>query len=185
MDGWKVLRLPVESALAALLMVSVAACGDQGDVPDSARTPELVARADIASSATAVVEELARKTPTPYSRSVPSPVVVTATSVPSETVEAAAEVSLVTATPAAIESPTVNGFIAPTVVVGVHADCNHREDTNFAAAPDTSADPDSCGWGDVWRMADASGTRGCGVAQVRREGLLHEDGLKGQDDKSV
>ncbi len=116
MDRWKACRLPVGSALAALLMVTVAACGGQEDVPEPAETPELVARTD-AAAAKVVVEELARETPTPYSRSVPSPVVVTATSVPTATVEAASAVSPATETPAAIKSPTANGFVAPTVVV--------------------------------------------------------------------
>ena len=116
MNGWKLLRLPVGSALAVLLLVTVAACGGQEDVPEPAETPELVARTDAAST-TVVVDGMVRQSPTPYLRSVPAPLVVTATSFPAATFESASADSPTIATPVAIESPTVNGFIAPTVVV--------------------------------------------------------------------
>lgn len=110
-EGRKVCGLSVASALPTLLMVIMAACGSQGDFPEPIGNQELIAR-----SPTAVVEEPARKTPTPFSRSVPSPVVVTATSVPAATVEAAPAVSTAPSRLAAVESPTAVSVIAPTVV---------------------------------------------------------------------
>ena len=167
MDRWKVLRLSVASVLATLLMVVVAACGGREEFPEPAGNPELVARTDVAQLAPVVAEELARETPTPYSRSVPSPVVVTATSVPAAAVEAASVVSPATATPAVIESPTANGFVAPTVVVASTPTSTAVKTPTvqpFPTQTPTGAEKNSGGWptpqelGAVeWRKFEESG----------------------------
>lgn len=100
--GRKALVMLAASTLAALPIASAAAaCGGQEGVSEPVPNEGAPAAMQDMSSPKAAVTELVRETPTPYSRGVPSPVVVTATPVLTTT---AVPLRDATATPAATQS---------------------------------------------------------------------------------
>ena len=98
--------LSAVSLWAALLIVMIAACSGQEEIPEPVATESVPASTGITPAATPALVELVHATPTPYSHSVPAPVVVTATPVPSATPEIATAVSQAAATPTVV-APTV------------------------------------------------------------------------------
>ena len=115
--GRKALVMLMTSTLVALPIASAAAaCGGQEGVSEPVQNEGAPAAMQDMSSPTAAVTELVRETPTPYSRGVPSPVVVTATPVLTTT---AVPLRDATAIPAATQ---------PEFSVAKDIDCGDFED---------------------------------------------------------
>lgn len=91
--GRKAANLLMVSTLAALLIASAAACGGPEEVSVPAEGLPAATRGML--SPTVAAAEIVRGTPTPYSRGVPLPVVVTATPAPVETAVPRAEATTV------------------------------------------------------------------------------------------
>ena len=87
LDGRKPIGLWIAAVLGVMLTISIAGCGRQDHVPEPVTEEEAAVSSTLAPQAAPAVAlvELVHPTATPYSRKVPSPVVVTSTLVPTET----------------------------------------------------------------------------------------------------
>lgn len=140
----RIRSLPVVLVWLVLLISSVPACGGQGNAERLMASEAPVSTATSQSSSTAGGAEPVRETPTPYSLSVPSPVIVTATPVPRATAvggNSAAKVAVSptvgvatrTAAPAAPVETPASGVVKTPAAVPVQMPVNWPTPEELAA----------------------------------------------------